>query len=209
MRPGKFIQVELMLKDAHRYKDTEGWGWGRWRGLDLKPYGEDARFVNECTSCHRPMRGNDYVYTLPITTAKVNREEVVNNSAAALPMSLPYQPLSWSTITMYVDPRTHTMATLYGNDTAMQGVQADGAAPVGGPKGPAYPVGAVLALVTWLQREQSALVRSTHPRRATIGGVRAGGSFRADEQLPALRRHGTHRGSPRGWSSGTAGELRT
>ncbi|HEY6770351.1 MAG TPA: cytochrome P460 family protein [Candidatus Sulfotelmatobacter sp.] len=153
MRPGKFIQVELMLKDAHRYKDTEGWGWGRWRGLDLKPYGEDARFVNECTSCHRPMRGNDYVYTLPITTAKVNREEVVNNSAAALPMSLPYQPLSWSAITMYVDPRTHTMATLYGNDTAMQGVQADGAAPGGGPKGPAYPAGAVLALVTWLQRD--------------------------------------------------------
>ena len=39
VHPGKFVQVELMLKDAQRYKDTEGWGWGRWRGLDLKPYG--------------------------------------------------------------------------------------------------------------------------------------------------------------------------
>ena len=102
VHPGKFVQVELMLKDAHRDKNTEGWGWGRWRGLDLKPYGEDARFVNECTGCHQPVRGNDYVYTLPITTATLNRDEVVNNSAAELPANLPYQPLTWSSITMYV-----------------------------------------------------------------------------------------------------------
>src|SRR5580692_7224935 len=59
---GKFVQVELMVKDAARYKSTQGWGWGRWRGLDLKPYGKDARFVNECTGCHQPVRGDDYVY---------------------------------------------------------------------------------------------------------------------------------------------------
>ena len=44
----------------------------------------------------------------------------MNNAAAGLPASLPYQPLGWSAITMYVDPKTHTMATLYGNDAAMQ-----------------------------------------------------------------------------------------
>lgn len=149
--PGKFIQVELMLKGAKQYKDAEGWGWGRWRGMDLKPYGKDARFVTECTSCHLPVRGNDYVYTLPMTAAKVDREEVVNNSAAALPASLPYQPLGWRAITMFVDPATHTTATLYGNDTAMQGVQARGEAPV--TNRTVYPAGAVLALVTWVQRE--------------------------------------------------------
>ncbi len=84
-----------MVKNAREYKDTEGWGWARWRGLDLKPYGNDARFVNECTGCHQPLRGNDYVYTMPITVAGVSREEVVNNAAAALPASLPYQPLGW------------------------------------------------------------------------------------------------------------------
>jgi len=57
IHPGKFVQVELMLKNAGAYKETEGWGWGRWKGLDLKPYGKDARFVNECTSCHLPVRG--------------------------------------------------------------------------------------------------------------------------------------------------------
>jgi hypothetical protein len=132
LHPGKFIQVELMVKNAGEYKDTEGWGWGRWRGADVKPYGNDALFVNECTGCHQPLRGNDYVYTIPITTAKVGRQEVVNNTAAALPTSLPFQPLGWSAITMYVDPKTQSTAMLYGNDPANRGV---------------------LALVTWAQRE--------------------------------------------------------
>jgi hypothetical protein len=144
--PGKFIQVELMVKNAREYKDTEGWGWGRWRGLDLKPYGNDAHFVNECTGCHKPLRGNDYVYTVPITAVRVSGEEVVNNAAAALPASLPYQPQGWGAITMYVDPKTRTTATLYGNDAALQAVQATRSAP-------AYPAGSVLALVTWAQRD--------------------------------------------------------
>ena len=150
VHPGKFLQVELMLKDARRYKNTEGWGWGRWRGLDLKPYGEDARFVNECTGCHQPVRGNDYVYTLPITNTTLNRNEVVNNSAAALPANLPYQPPTWNPITMYADPQTRTMATLYGNPAAMEGAQMRVATPMGGPK---YPRGSELALVTWVQRD--------------------------------------------------------
>jgi len=152
LHPGKFVQVELMVKDAQRYKSTEGWGWGRWRGLGLKPYGKDAGFVSECTGCHEPLRGNDYVYSLPISTAKVSRDEVVNNVAAALPVSLPYQPLGWSTITMYVDPKTRTTATLYGNDTATKAARASRTNPAIAVKEPVYPVGAVLALVTWGQR---------------------------------------------------------
>jgi mono/diheme cytochrome c family protein len=152
VHPGNFVQVELMLKDARQYKKTDGWGWGRWRGLDLRPYGQDARFVNECTSCHMPVRGNDYVYTLPITAARLSGEEIVNNRAATLPANLPYQPLGWNAITMYVDPKTDTMATLYGNDTAMQAVHVRFAAGADA-KGPLYPSGAVLALVTWAQRD--------------------------------------------------------
>jgi Haem-binding domain/Cytochrome P460 len=153
VHPGNFVQVELMVKDARLYKNTEGWGWGRWRGLDLKPYGADARFVNECTSCHQPMHGNDYVYSLPITTVKLTRDEVVNNRAADLPASLPYQPLGWNAITMYVDPNSKTTATLYGNDDAMCGIPARGVTSFGGTAGPAHPAGAVLALVTWIQRD--------------------------------------------------------
>ncbi|HMH15397.1 MAG TPA: heme-binding domain-containing protein [Edaphobacter sp.] len=63
---GAFLQVEFMIRDGKKYGDTAGWGWGRWRGTDLKPYGKDAAFTNECVSCHTPVRKNDYVYTMPI-----------------------------------------------------------------------------------------------------------------------------------------------
>jgi len=63
---GGFIQVELMIRDSKKYAATKGWGWGRWRGTDLKPYGKDAAFTNECVGCHEPVRQNDYVYTMPI-----------------------------------------------------------------------------------------------------------------------------------------------
>jgi hypothetical protein len=147
--PGNFVQVELMIKDANRYATTDGWGWGRWRGLDLKPYGSDARFVNECTGCHQPVKGNDYVYTPPITSARSTLLEAVNNRAASLPNGLPYQPLRWTPITMFVDPRTHTMSTLYGNEAAAKSLHARSASPAA----PSYDPGAVLALVTWAQRD--------------------------------------------------------
>jgi hypothetical protein len=153
LHPGKFIQVELMVKDAKRYKDTEGWGWGRWRGLDLKPYGKNAAFVNECTACHRPLQRNDYVYTLPIANAQVGKLEIVNNRAATLPTALPYQPLDWNPITMYVDAKIHTTATLFGNEAAFRSAQRCGDAIVGESTPPNYPAGAVLALVTWGQRD--------------------------------------------------------
>jgi hypothetical protein len=148
--PGKFVQVELMVKDARDYKGTDGWGWGRWRSLALKPYGENAHFVAECTGCHMPVHHNDYVYTLPITSTHLNREQNVNNAAASLPASLPWQPLDWRALTMYVDPKTRRMATLYGNDAALQALETRDPA---GTRFPEYRSGAVLALVTWAQRD--------------------------------------------------------
>lgn len=66
VKTGAFIQVELMIRDSKKYSSTKGWGWGRWRGTDLKPYGKDAAFTNECVSCHTPVAKNDYVYTMPL-----------------------------------------------------------------------------------------------------------------------------------------------
>jgi Cytochrome P460/Haem-binding domain len=66
VRPGAFFQVEFMIRDSKKYRDTLGWGWARWRGADLKPYGESAAFTNECVGCHNPLRDTDYVFTEPI-----------------------------------------------------------------------------------------------------------------------------------------------
>lgn len=66
VRPGKFFQVEFMLRDSQKYAASLGWGWGRWRGADLKPYGKDADFAKECVGCHAPLRNTNYVFTMPI-----------------------------------------------------------------------------------------------------------------------------------------------
>lgn len=65
--PGDFAQVEFMIKGSTQYAATGGWGFARWRGLELTPYGKDAAFVQECFGCHTPMKDNDYVFTKPVT----------------------------------------------------------------------------------------------------------------------------------------------
>jgi hypothetical protein len=139
--PGEFWQIEMMIKDAGRFRGTDGWGWARWRGVDLRPYGKDAAFVNECTGCHLPLRGNDYVYTLPISSAGAQGDEVLDNAAARLPKGLASNPLSWSPVTIYSDPQKHTISVLFA-DTKEIGAGVTPAA--GGPE---------VALVTWTERD--------------------------------------------------------
>ena len=151
VHPGAFVQVELMVKNAQQFPKTDGWNWGRWTGSDLRPWGKDAHFVNSCTGCHHPVRGDDYVYTQPITSAVVSGNEVVNNAAAALSSKLPYQPLRWRPITMYVDETAATTAVLFGNTESASAVQEFLAAQKS--SAPAYSPGSLLALVTWGQRD--------------------------------------------------------
>lgn len=61
--PDRFAQVEFMVKDGEKYRSTGGWGFARFVGNELKPYGKDAGFVQECFACHLPVRDNDYVFT--------------------------------------------------------------------------------------------------------------------------------------------------
>jgi hypothetical protein len=63
--PGEFVHAEFMFKDTEKWQDTGGWGFARWTGMDQAPYGKDAAFVNECFSCHTPVKDNDYVFTHP------------------------------------------------------------------------------------------------------------------------------------------------
>lgn len=66
--PGAFVQVEFMVKDAKKYKDTGGWGFARFVGNELKPYGKDVTFVGECFGCHIPVAKNDYLFTKIVKT---------------------------------------------------------------------------------------------------------------------------------------------
>jgi hypothetical protein len=111
--------------------------------MNLTPYGKDSSFTVECTSCHAPMRGNDFVYTMPIKESPVASDAI--NREAALPADLPEQPFHWRVVTSFIDKRHGAMSTLYGNDLAVTHARTS-------PQSP-YPAGAALALVTWTQQE--------------------------------------------------------
>lgn len=63
--PQEFVHAEFMVKDVKKWSDTGGWGYARWVGGDLKPYGKNANFAAECVACHTPVKGRDWVYTTP------------------------------------------------------------------------------------------------------------------------------------------------
>lgn len=63
VEPGKFAQVEFMIKDGKKYAATGGWGFARFLGPELKPYGDAPTFVQECFGCHLPVKDNDFVFT--------------------------------------------------------------------------------------------------------------------------------------------------
>jgi hypothetical protein len=103
IRPGLFLQVEFMIRDRKRYTATKGWGWARWRGTGLTPYGKDAEFSSECVGCHTPMRDNDYVFTVP----------------QRMPQ-LPSYPTQWSVITPVIDESSSAICALFGNAAAVR-----------------------------------------------------------------------------------------
>jgi hypothetical protein len=67
VHPGAFLQVEYMIKDDQKYASTLGWGFARFKTPKMVPYGgKDALFTTECVSCHKPMKDEDFVFTLPV-----------------------------------------------------------------------------------------------------------------------------------------------
>lgn len=63
--PGELIHVEFMLKDKTKYASTYGWGWARWLGEELIPFGDPGSSAKSCIGCHTPVKGNDWVFTQP------------------------------------------------------------------------------------------------------------------------------------------------
>ncbi|MEI6414007.1 MAG: cytochrome P460 family protein [Pseudomonadota bacterium] len=63
--PGRFLDVEFMIKDREKFAATGGWGYARWSGKRLTPYGDDAKFEQECFSCHAQAKEHDYVFNEP------------------------------------------------------------------------------------------------------------------------------------------------
>ncbi len=67
------------------------------------------------------------------------------NQGAFLTGDIPTNPLQWRVVTSTIDRSNSTMATLYGNDIAVDYARTH--------SGSNYPAGAELSLVTWTERE--------------------------------------------------------
>lgn len=172
VRAGPFVQVELMVKDAARYADTDGWGWARWRGADLQPYGADATFTKECVGCHAPMRDADYVYTLPIDRS--GEGGPARNDLAVVRGALSTDPLQWRVVASSVDSAGGTMSTLFGDDVAIDAARA---------RQP-YSPAAALALVTWQRQDDVNWFGARIPGRVSAVEVVRGDTYERYEGSP-------------------------
>jgi hypothetical protein len=157
IRAGAFAQVEFMIRDSKKYASTFGWGWGRWvKGLAMKPFGVDASFVTSCLNCHRPLASTDHTFTFPLSdTARLP------DLLDSMPDGAGGWPLRSRFITSFVDTRTRTMSTLYGNETAVNCART----------GVPYKPGSMLTLVNWTQREDPHWFGGRIPQRVASAEV--------------------------------------
>ncbi|PQA54467.1 heme-binding domain-containing protein [Siphonobacter curvatus] len=72
VRTGRFNNVQIMIKDDQRFPDTEGWGFARFNGLGLKPYGQSLAFQTTCFNCHKLADKNGYVFDIPLRKADLH-----------------------------------------------------------------------------------------------------------------------------------------
>ncbi|GGH63102.1 hypothetical protein HNQ91_002600 [Filimonas zeae] len=64
--PGSFANVQIMTKDDKRFPETNGWGYAKFNGTELKPYGKTAAFAISCHNCHKAAEENGYVFNIPL-----------------------------------------------------------------------------------------------------------------------------------------------
>lgn len=66
VNPGSFNNIQIMVKDDKRFPDTKGWGFARFNGTDLKPYGDNPMFNTTCFNCHKIAYATGYVFSIPL-----------------------------------------------------------------------------------------------------------------------------------------------
>ncbi|OQK17911.1 hypothetical protein AU255_08635 [Methyloprofundus sedimenti] len=64
--PGDFVHAEIMVRDTKKYASTGGWGFARWKGLELSPHGKDKEDAQQpCFECHKAAESTGFVFTQP------------------------------------------------------------------------------------------------------------------------------------------------
>ena len=128
IRPGTVNSIQLMVKDEKRFPETEGWGFAKFNGIKLMPYGTNAAFNTTCFNCHKMASDFGYVFNIPPTRELFDAGDL-------------------RVITSFADDRQQTMSTLYGNEPARRAALAGGSLAAAA----AFVPGASYTLVTWKQ----------------------------------------------------------
>lgn len=63
IHPGKFVNIQYMVRDKEKFSATEGWGFARFDTPELKPYGTLASF-KKCIACHQAVKPTGFVFDL-------------------------------------------------------------------------------------------------------------------------------------------------
>ncbi|WES98736.1 heme-binding domain-containing protein [Chryseobacterium arthrosphaerae] len=74
--PGDFVNMQYMVKDGKEFTNTEGWGFAKFNGPELKPTGKTALFAQQsCISCHRQLaESTGFLFNVP---PKVNSKKLI------------------------------------------------------------------------------------------------------------------------------------
>jgi len=72
IKPGSLNSVQIMTKDDNKFPETEGWGFAKFNGIKLEPYGATPAFNTTCFNCHKVAKENGYVFNLPLLNKELN-----------------------------------------------------------------------------------------------------------------------------------------
>lgn len=70
VEPGSFNNIQIMTKDDTKYPDSKGWGFAKFIGTKLKPYGDSPSFNAACFNCHKAASDYGYVFDVPFPENK-------------------------------------------------------------------------------------------------------------------------------------------
>lgn len=111
IKPGTLNSIQVMTKDTRRFTQSKGWGFAKFNGTGLKPYGTTAAFNTTCFNCHKIADATDYLFNIPLEN-KTGKREV-------------FDARGLKVITSFANTHQQTMAVLYGNEaghtTALKG----------------------------------------------------------------------------------------
>lgn len=65
VKAANFSNAQFMIRDSKKFKGTEGWGFAKFLGLKLLPYGKTAKFGVACINCHRLVTDQGFVFDMP------------------------------------------------------------------------------------------------------------------------------------------------